>query len=323
MSVLFKTVSLFYTLHTNDGLTNLASKGGEILDIATQFLSLEQTTIERFDQVQRQLAALESVDQTELMRLMNDLPDLHTLQMDLAAINARTIAVRDDMNQVKTDQEQHELKISDRINEVGARIGTQLNAQRQAVDHATKLAKDAVAHNKGFVSSDEFDHVLNTIERKMRRNMTTIDMKLEHRATVANRLDARIAGIESKVTDAAEASENAQEVAQSLLTTVQVYIQLFFDLNFATRLNRNPSDKCSVKKTSNKRLCRAKSMTFAINWPQWKTCLPRIIVGFNLAKIVWPSSSVKIINWYKYSTIVLMAINTNMTSLMRQLLAFN
>ena len=229
MSVLFKTVSLFCTLHTNDGLTNLASKGGEILDIATQFLSLEQTTIERFDQVQRQLTALESVDQTELMRLMNDLPDLHTLQMDLAAINARTIAVRDDMNQVKTDQEQHELKISDRINEVGARIGTQLNAQRQAVDHATKLAKDAVAHNKGFVSSDEFDHVLNTIERKMRRNMTTIDMKLEHRATVANRLDARIAGIESKVTDAAEASENAQEVAQSLLTTVQVYIQLTFD----------------------------------------------------------------------------------------------
>ena len=164
---------------------------------------------------------MESVDQSELMRLMNDLPDLDTLQMDLAAINARTVAVRDDMNQVKTDQEQHELKISDRINEVGARIGTQLNAQRHAVDQATKLAKDAVAHNKGFVSSDEFDHVLNTIERQMRRNMTTIGMKLEHRATVANRLDARIAGIESKVTDAAEASENAQEVAQSLLTTVQ------------------------------------------------------------------------------------------------------
>ena len=249
---------------------------------------------------------------------MNDLPDLDTLQMDLAAINARTVAVRDDMNQVKTDQEQHELKISDRINEVGARIGTQLNAQRHAVDQATKLAKDAVAHNKGFVSSDEFDHVLNTIERQMRRNMTTIGMKLEHRATVANRLDARIAGIESKVTDAAEASENAQEVAQSLLTTVQARLaflstvdgpfkglylnsllnvpttvdgpllfEIYFFSCFAMRSERNRSDKSSIRKTSNRRSYHAKLMMFVTNWQQWKTCLPLITASCSSLKTVW------------------------------------
>ena len=92
------------------------------------------------------------------------------------------------------DQEQHELKISDRINAVGARIGTQLNSQRVAIDAATKLAKEAVAHNKGFVSSDEFDQVLNTIERQIKRNITTIEMKLEHRATIDSRLDTRITG---------------------------------------------------------------------------------------------------------------------------------
>ena len=92
------------------------------------------------------------------------------------------------------DQEQHELKISDRINAVGARIGTQLNSQRVAIDAATKLAQEAVAHNKGFVSSDEFDQVLNTIERQIKRNITTIEMKLEHRATIDSRLDTRITG---------------------------------------------------------------------------------------------------------------------------------
>lgn len=189
--------------------------------MATQFLTLEQSTIERFDQVQAKLARIESVDQSELTRLMADLPDLHQLQTDLAAINARSIRLRDEVNDVKSDQKNHELKVSDKINEVGARIGTQLNIQRNAIDEASRLAREAVAHNKGFVSSDEFDQVLSSIERQLKRNITTLDMKLDHRAAVDNRLDSRLTGIETRVMDAAEASENAQEVAESLLSTIQ------------------------------------------------------------------------------------------------------
>ena len=47
---------------------------------------------------------MESVDQTNLLQLMNDLPDLGQLQADLADINTRTMRIRDDMNQVEKDQ---------------------------------------------------------------------------------------------------------------------------------------------------------------------------------------------------------------------------
>ena len=97
-----KTVSTL--LSSLLSIFTLASKAGEILDVATQFLSLEQNTIERFDQIQSRLADLESVDQTNLLQLMNDLPDLGQLQADLADINTRTMRIRDDMNQVEKDQ---------------------------------------------------------------------------------------------------------------------------------------------------------------------------------------------------------------------------
>ena len=55
----------------------------------------------------------------------------------------------------------------------------------------------------------------------MRRNLTTIAAKLEHHAAIDKGFNTRLGDIESRVEDAAEVSEGAQDIAQSLLSTMR------------------------------------------------------------------------------------------------------